>query len=306
MFGALLLGVSAASAQPTPTSSEADRLFEEGRELAKAGQYAEACDRFTRSFELEHTVGTELNLGDCHEKLGHLRQAWQLFNDAADESGRTADTKRTKFAHDRADALAAKLTTVILKVAQPAAVGLTITIAGRTEQPAAEVRDRVDPGSIEVVASVPDHPRFTRSVDGIAGATVVIVVPAFADAAKPIEHVVEQRRRSRVRLAWGLAGVGSASAIAASVLTLIGRSHYNTTADSSDCMHVPGGIVCNDAGDKKIADAQKLADFGTGFAIGCGAFVAASAIVYFTAPTDSVIVPTVTTQSVGVAISRRF
>lgn len=53
--------------------SDADRLFEEGRGLAKDGKYSEACARFTKSFEIEHVLGTELNLADCEEKLRHLR-----------------------------------------------------------------------------------------------------------------------------------------------------------------------------------------------------------------------------------------
>lgn len=39
--------------------AEATRLFEEGRELAKQGRHAEACDRFTQSLALEPAPGTK-------------------------------------------------------------------------------------------------------------------------------------------------------------------------------------------------------------------------------------------------------
>src|SRR5512134_2148923 len=79
-------------AQPAPPeTTDADRLFEEGRALAKEKRYSEACDRFDRSFKLDPTVGTELNLADCHEQLGHLTEALRLFSDAADKSARTDD-----------------------------------------------------------------------------------------------------------------------------------------------------------------------------------------------------------------------
>jgi hypothetical protein len=304
----VLVVAARAGADPAPRAGEADRLFLEGRALAKAGQYQEACDRFTRSLVLDHTVGTELNLADCHEQLGHLREAWQLFVAAADASARTADARRTTFARGRAEAIVARMTTVVVRVMQPGVPGLAITIAGHEAKPATEIRDHTDPGAIEVVATVPGRPRFATTITGAAGTIVTIDVPAFGEqpAAMPaVTH--QQRQRSRVHLAWGLGAAGAASAIAGMVLSLEGRSHYNATADGPGCMHVTGGIVCDDAGDRKIAQAQRLADLGTGFAIGAGALVASSAVIYLMAPREPLIVaPTATGQSVGLAVRGTF
>jgi len=51
------------------------------------------------------------------------------------------------------------------------------------------------------------------------------------------------------------------------VFSLEGAVAYNTTAMGE--LHARGGgITCDADGDRKIADAQKLADVGTVFAIG--------------------------------------
>jgi len=304
ILGGLVL-VAQVHAQPAP--SEADRLFEEGRNLAKEGRFGEACERFGKSFELDPTVGTELNLADCHEKQGQLREAWRLFDAAASEAERSGDDKRAKFAHDRAAAVASKLVTLLVKVAEPTHAGLAITIAGRAVTAAPELRERVEPGDIAITASVPGKPRFETTAKGIAGATVVVEVPAFTDRASPPPLVGQRRNHTRVVLALGIAGVGAASGVGALVITLKGKSDYNATVDGPHCMRVTGGVVCDDTGDAAIARSQRLADIGTGFAIAAGALVAASAIVYVTAPREPVTVaPTATANSAGIVISGRF
>jgi len=299
-------GAQPAGAQPAGTT-EADRLFEQGRALAKAGQYQQACDQFARSLKLDYTVGTELNLADCHEKLGHLRESWQLFIAAAAASARTSDAKRTAFARARAAAVEARMTTVVVRVARPLTLGLAITIANHEVTPTAEIRDHTDPGPIDVVATVPGHPRFAITVNGAAGATVTIDVPGFGEMPATAESPRLSRRRSRVHLAWGLGAGSVVTAIAGMVFSLEGRSRYNTTADGPSCMHVAGGITCDADGDRKIADAQKLADVGTVFAIGSGALLAGSAAIYFMAPRDRMrVAPTLTGNSVGLAVRGTF
>lgn len=303
------LGLLAIAGHARAEGSEADRLFDEGRALAKDGKFTEACEKFTRSFELDHAVGTELNLGDCHEQLGQLREAWRLFDAAAQEFERTGNAARAKFARSRADAVAAKLVEIVVRVAQPAQPGLEIKIAGHAEPPAAEIRDHVEPGTIEVTASAPGGRPFATTAHVAAGASVTIEVPALGAAQEPppIAHH-DDPRRARVRLAWVLGAAGGATAATALGFALVGSSHYSTAADGPDCMHVSGGVMCNTNGTRAIHDAQRLADIGTGFALVSGALLATSAIVYLTAPSsDSVVVaPTANAQGVGFAVSARF
>ena len=101
-------------AQPTPDqAAQAKQLFEEGRKEAAGGQYDQACDSFNKSFALDPAVGTELNIGDCEEKLGHIEVAWHMLDDAAK---RDNDADRIKYARGRAATLAPKLAAIIIKV----------------------------------------------------------------------------------------------------------------------------------------------------------------------------------------------
>lgn len=304
--------VAAASAHAQP--SDADKLFEEGRQLAKAGNYAEACDRFAKSLAIERTSGTEVNLADCQDHLNHLREAWGLYVAAASDAETEGNKKRTELARERAAKLEPRMTTVIVKVAQPSLSGLLITIDGRSTPPAAEIHERSDPGQIDVIATAPNLPHFKKTATGVAGATIVVEIPPL-DTALPVEHrepdkiiyVAGDRESGRVHLAYGLAAGGVAAVIGSVAFTLVGRSHYNTAADGPNCDRVGDDITCNDAGNQQVKDAQRLADYGTVAAVASAVLFSAAAIAYFTAPRDQVrVTPTATATSVGVAVGGTF
>jgi hypothetical protein len=158
--------------------ADADRLFEEGRGLAKAGRYAEACVRFAQSDAIEHTFGTAVNLGDCAEREGHPDRAWRLFDDAAHKAEREGAANRARFARDRAAALAPMLCTVIVTIAHPTIPGLTIHIDERDVPPAPEIRTLVEPGNIEIVIAAPGVPEQRRTLYGAAGSVVSVAITA--------------------------------------------------------------------------------------------------------------------------------
>jgi len=290
--------------------TEADRLFEEGRALAKGGHYAEACDRFAKSLAIERTIGTELNLADCHQQLGHLREAWGMFIAAQADAQADGDAKRATFARERATALEPKMTTMVVRVAQPALPGLVLTIAGRTTPPALEIHEHADPGEIDVIATAPGVPTVKRTATGAAGATVVVEIPALDTSVHRVPPAVATegpRERGRVRLAYGFGAGGIASAITAATLTWVGHSHYRTAVDGPHCSSVTGGVSCDDIGTKAIHDAQHLADIGTGFAVASGALIGTAAILYFTAPREKIFVhPQASAQTVGVIVGGSF
>src|SRR5512144_1872661 len=74
-----------AVAEPIDTT-EASRIFQQGRDLAKLGRFAEACELFARSYGLDPALGTAVNLADCLEREGQLRRAWALFDVVARSS----------------------------------------------------------------------------------------------------------------------------------------------------------------------------------------------------------------------------
>lgn len=289
-----------------PAASEADKLFEEGRTLARAGDYAAACDKFEQSFVIEPTPGTELNLADCHEHLGHLRKAWTLYTAAAGEYESQNEPARAKFAREHGDAIAARLAEVVVQVAQPQPPGFAITIASNSATPAAEIHDRVEPGTINIVATAPGHPPFTANLQAAAGDRVSVAVPRFTDEPVAGDGGTDDRA-SRLRLAMWLGGGGVASAGLSLGFALVARSHWNSAADGPHCERVSDGARCDDIGSAQIRDAQHLADIGTGFFVGALGLAGAAAVIYFTAPSDRVVVtPVATGQTVGFQLTARY
>ncbi|MEJ7735736.1 MAG: hypothetical protein WKG00_41925, partial [Polyangiaceae bacterium] len=69
--GALVL-MSLSSAARADDRASAQALFDAGKLLVADGKYAEACPKFEASFTLDRTLGTLLNLADCHEKVGKV------------------------------------------------------------------------------------------------------------------------------------------------------------------------------------------------------------------------------------------
>jgi hypothetical protein len=299
--------------------SDADRLFEEGRALAKAGKWADACDHFGKSLALDRASGTEINLADCHEHQGQLREAWGMYVAAASDAEAEGNQKRRDIAREGSAKLEPRMTSIIVKVAQPALPGLVITISGRATPPAQEIHEHADPGPIDVIATAPNLPHFKKSEVGAAGATLVVEIPPLDHSIAPeppkpaeipradVKLVPGDREPGRVHIAYGLAAGGLAAAIGGLTFTWVGRNHYNQVADGPNCDRVGSDIVCNDTGKQQVKDAQHLADYGTICAIGSALLFGGAAVVYFTSPHELVrVTPTATATSAGVSISGAF
>jgi tetratricopeptide (TPR) repeat protein len=301
----MLLCTGLAVAQNKP---EGTRLFDEGRELAKQGRYEEACEKFSKSLQLDRAPGTALNYGDCLEKLGQLRKAWQAFDEAARAFGKTTDS-RAGYARERANAVEGKLAVVVVKVADPEVAELVIRIGTESVPPAGEIVARVEPGEIEVAASAPAREPFSQSARGVAGQRVIVEVPALpVSGGKLVDDPrspPERRDPKRVKLAIITGGVGGAALIGALAFSLVARGQYNSAVDD-ECMIDGDDLVCTQAGADEVYSATRKANIATGLAIGGGALLAAGVVLYVTAPKERAIMPTVSTTSVGLAFSGRF
>jgi len=314
---ALVLVMLSASALAQP-KAEGTRLFEEGRELAKAGKFAEACEAFQKSYAIDRAPGTSLNYGDCLEKLGQLRKAWQMYDEAARDFDKEGDS-RSKFARERASAVAPKLGTLTVKVAQPKVAGLVVKIGNESLPPQAKMVERYEPGSIEVTATAPGRVAFSSTARTAAGANVIVEIPplAMSDGSAapiptpdppPIEPTETGRRNpTRVKLAIGLGAGGGVALVIGGILTLSARSSYNDAVDSHKCSKETGTLVCNPDGADQVNSAVTRANVATGFVVGGGVLAAAAVVLYVTAPRETLqISPTVSATGVGLGISGAF
>jgi hypothetical protein len=306
MVRVLVAALLVALTGPAAADAESTKLFEEGRALAKDGNYEEACDKFAKSLQLDRAPGTLLNYGDCHEHLGHFAQAWRLYQEAARASIKEDNAERAKFARERAQALVDKTTTIVVKLATPDAPGLTVTIGRRTLTPAAEIREVVDPGDVTIEVSSPNGQPFKKSERAEPGSNIVVDVPPLAplepqDTAAP----VTERRRTRVLAAYTLAGAGGVGLTLGITLGFVANGRYEGQFDNGNCQ--PGDPpMCNTDGKKAQDSAISLANLGTGFAVGGLVLVGAGVVVFLTAPKDTVVIPTATASSAGLAVVGRF
>ena len=306
----IALVLAAAPARADDAKQQAAQLFEEGRQLDKDGKYAEACDKLAQSFLLDPAPGTELNLGDCHEHLGHLAEAWHHFDHAAAQFEASKD-ERAKYARDRRDALEPKLGIVVVKHADTSA---QVTIAGHAEPDAAEIREHVDPGAVEVRAG-----SETKRVDVAAGATVPVDFPAAA--AKTTNPVVVTppatvetgpgpRNHRRVMIAIGGWGIGALGLGASAIMGSNANSDYNkaTTGANPACTTQNGKLVCTMAGYTAVNQAIDAANSASGLAIVGLVFAAAGTYIFLTAPREHgvAVTPTATSSSAGVIVSGSF
>jgi hypothetical protein len=294
--------IAAAGPGDQDNATEASAAFQRGRDLVKSGLYTEACVEFGKSYELDPALGTAVNLADCLERQGQLYRAWELFDLVARSSPNVQS--RARLARARADALAARLATVIVTLRDPTARGLAVRIGEHAVTPAPEVRDLVEPRDIEVVATVPGRRAFRTTLHAVAGATVTVDVPALA---APDEPIGPRRRRSFVYLAGGLGAAGVVGLGASLVVGLGARSDYRA-ALAHECL--PGNTV-DDAGYRlckaRVDHAGARADHATGLAVAGVVLGAAAAAVFYTAPREALqLTPVATGRELGLGIAGRF
>lgn len=295
-------------------TARADRasaqLFEDGRTASQQGKYQEACDLFARSYELERATGTQVNMGDCEEHLGHIARAWQLFDSTAAQSDREGNGVRAQYAHRRASLLLPRLGAIVVTINAPNE-RMLVTVGGRDYMPGPDIRAYVDPGEVEVRVKIPGD-EFKKSVRVGAGESAAVSVPQLGSAA-PVSssssssHLESGKSRGWVITAGVLGGLGVVALSTSAILTIAASRGYGDTFADGECMYTPRGPECTQAGLDRVADARSVANLGTGLFVGGAVAVVAAAVVYKLAPRTTVeVAPVVTGGSASVTLGGRF
>jgi hypothetical protein len=272
---AVLLGaLGLAHADGAADRVTADSLFDDARKLMTAGKTAEACAKFETSMKLDPRLGTELNLADCHEKLGKLATAWGEWREAG-AMARQAKDPRATVAHDREQAIEPKLTRIVIKIADGQA-GLTVERDGTVLDPSvAGTAIPVDLGDHTVDVSAPGRVPFHHTVTADRPGTIEVDVPILAVQKVPAPH------RSSARKPAGLA-TGAAGVVLVGVGIAVGfvaKSHYDA-ARRDDC---DAQGLCSDTGYDRIDGAYRTATIST-ILVGVGAAAIAGGLILYLVP----------------------
>jgi hypothetical protein len=316
------------NAQAQPASVQAEQLFRQGKKLMSEGKLAEACKAFDGSYRRDAAVSTLLNLADCREKNKQYASAWGYFLDAERKTrGDTAQANFNRTARERAAALEAKLSFLIINVPAEASIeGLTITRNGIEVDSAEWNTDiPVDGGDYVIEGKAPGYEAWSTKIT-VADAKhkQSVNVPKFRQRpnmdksttserkqrvpeAPPVGEPIEASGSSRK-------AVGKMTLAGGGVLVVGGlAAGYFAQQKWSEAKDLCGDdLICDSAADRMtgdaLVDAARFRGNVSTIVTGVGvAAIGGGVILWLTAPSNErsstvSITPTLTGNSVGVAI----
>jgi hypothetical protein len=288
----VLLSTSWVSAEPTSEQrATAEALFQQATALVDGGHFAEACEKFSASQELDPGLGTLLYLADCYDRAGRSASAWALFREVEERSHRDNQPDRERIAHERGSALDGKLSRLELRVPASRQVpGLELYLRGAVVPKASwNVALPVDPGSVRVEARAPGKkPWSTRLSIESGPSSQTVELPELAPAPASAEPRVQRLERddgadSTMQRSAGLL-VGGVGLIALGASGFFGyRAYTRNKSSKGECL-AGSPNACSPRGASLREQATTDAKLSTIAAV-CGvAFVAGGATLVISAP----------------------
>ncbi len=325
----VLTGVAQAQGNP------ADAAFKRGRELLKAGKFADACVEFEHSQRLDPALGTEFNIAQCSEKIGKLARALELYRGMVP---RDSNADRKKIVSDAIPKLEARVPHLVVKAPStpPPGFTLTIQVINSGQAPRALEANKsieIDFGEYAIVAKAAGLPDWSQNVRIDTEAKTTTIEPPFAGPkpitgptttttttptttgtatpiTKPDEEPDDPSPPKSKRKLFGVIGmgVGGAALVTGLVFGSMARSKW------TDAKDVCGGTTCTTVADQMKAQALgdaagKRATMSTIF-VGVGVAAATAGVVLFvTAPSSESqtrVTAVPTHDGAGITLSGRF
>jgi hypothetical protein len=272
--GSLLVASAPAAASP----AEADRamaqsLFEDGRRLMAAGDFASACPKLSESQALDPSGGTLLNLALCHEKEGRLATAWSDFKEALSVARRDNRTDRFDVAREHLATLEPQVPWLTIRVAHAKPEQQVLLDDGAVRAAAWGTPIAVDPGPHQLESSAPGHTAWNGPLDLVAAERKVVVIPELAadTGSGPAQRRTAEEAKTpdagaehSNALGWVVLGTG---VVALGVGSYFGVSALSTQKDvEKEC---PTSQTCSSKGIGLGHDAQAAA-WASNIGIGVG------------------------------------
>lgn len=281
VLAGLGLSTARAHAQSTDTAT-AEELFEQGKQLLRAGNAAAACPKLAESLRIDPSTGTLLALAMCHEAEGKLASAWAGFVSVQARARNEGRSDREQAALARAQALRPRLSTLEVRVPQDMAAveGLVIrrdgTVLGRG---AWNVVVPIDGGEHTVEVSAPGKQPWQGRVQVKPEAdAAVVTVPTLAAAPVGAPGRASTKPAGQWgTLEWAGVGVAGAGVIGLGVGGYFLGSALGKKDDSTkDCE----GNLCGPEGSSDRRSAVEKGNTATIFAIAGGALAAGGATLF--------------------------
>ena len=245
-----------------PGSEESRRLLEEGQRLySDDADYAQALDRFRRSYRLSPSWQALSGIALVYQQQGHDVEAYDTYQQLLDEFEAVLGEERLARARRRAEALRARIGTIALDAAQP---GLRVVVDGVVIGTGPLHREvRVMPGPHTVVATLAGHDSFTHAIDVAAGGSASLSI-RLAEALMDVKttHTV---RPMPVWIPWATIGAGALLAGGGALLHLDATHDVDLAhaAENRELMSNPNQLV-----DLRDREEFRRAEIKNGVAIG--------------------------------------
>jgi len=204
-------------AQPSNVSALPEQLFEEGRHLAEANRWSDACPKFEQSLRYKDGLGTRLNLATCYEHLDRFASAYDLYRRAIDVM--KPDDARRQFAEERIAILEPRVGSLTIALSVDM-LGIIVMFDGNMVQPRElGISQYVDAGEHRVTASAPGLLRFTTTVMVVAQSAEIVSIPKLL----PVE-VATQGNVTTAASGQSLRSGGVALIVAGSIAVGLGAA----------------------------------------------------------------------------------
>jgi hypothetical protein len=265
-----------AEAQTTTNKEQAKRLFDEGLELEKKGEYTQALAKYKDAEQLVVTAGLRFHQGYCLEMTGKIAAAFETY-EAADKLARDQNKPEVHAAIvARLDPLRPKVPQISIRLAT-AVKDAEVQLDGAPL--AATVLDgtvfRIEPGEHRVTARAAGYKPFVRKVQAPESITTTVDVVlehvaslSGSDAAadRPVTEPLPEAARRR-SLALPIATTAGAVVLAGTGIAMFLVAGSKQSAAKRDC---PTKTSC-DSEQKKVRTFDALALGGFIGAAGLGA-----------------------------------
>jgi hypothetical protein len=312
-------GVAQAQAQQpnpanpaSPNAAAAEEAFRNGRELAKADRFAEACVQFEKSQRLEPAYGTLLNIAQCSAKIGKLATAAAAYREIV---AKDTNDQRKATATDQLKVITPRIAKLLVKVDSPPA-GVIVELDSKAGLRTISANQPVetDFGDYTIVVRARGHSEFisrvkvnqeakTTTVEATLVSNTAVIQPVSTEPEEPVEPVPPRSKRKLFGI--GAIATGGTVLVTGVVFGALARNQW------SEAKAVCGGTVCMTQEDFNRADdlrdkAGTKATVSTVLVIGGLAIAGAGAVLLITAPRETTLAPVVSDSGAGVTLSGRF